>query len=141
MTPRARGREVWPWWRRAVTKVTTGFRKLLVEPLLDHKGNGSIPAWLSLGLGGAMIYRLVKLAPTGWPDAWIVFACFIGVALYEAALTLAQRDPGQLFDKALAPFSRASDAIEQGAAVTTTLEQQITPPPDHPAEDPEDDSR
>jgi hypothetical protein len=123
----SRGREVWPWWRRFTAKVAVGLRKLLIEPLLDHKGNGSIPAWLSLGLGAAMIYRLVAKVPVGWPDAWIVFACFIGVALYEAALTLARTDPGALFDKATSPFGRANDAVERGAEVTTTLEQQITP--------------
>ena len=88
-------REPWPWWRR----LGIGVHKVAVQPWLDAQGNGSIPAVLSGLLGGAIAYRLVTFAGSiGWPEAWIVFSCFLGVAVYEAAMTVARLNPEKLLD-------------------------------------------
>lgn len=92
-------RKPWPWWRRRLHAFAIGIQKVFVQPWLDAQGNGSIPAWIAAGVGGAEVYRLVAY-PTapGWPDAFIVFSAFVGVAVYEAAMTVARLNPERLLE-------------------------------------------
>lgn len=89
-------REAWPWWKR----LGSGAHKVCIQPWLDAQGNGSIPAVLSGLLGLAISYRLVSFPSVGWPEAWIVFSCFVGVAVYEAAMTVARLNPERLLELA-----------------------------------------
>lgn len=87
-------REPWPWWK----KLGLGLHKIAIQPWLDAQGNGSIPAVLSGMLGFAVTYRLLTFPSVGWPEAWIVFSCFVGVAVYEAAMTVARLNPEKLLE-------------------------------------------
>lgn len=75
------------WWYR-----------FFISPFLDAQGDGSMPAWMAFALLCAMIYRIVTNAPIGWPDAFIVAFAFIGIPIYEAAMTVARLNPERLLD-------------------------------------------
>jgi hypothetical protein len=75
---------------------------MVVVPFLDAKGDGSMPAWLSFGVGLAIVHRLWGPTPVGWPEAIMVFCAFVGVAIYEAAMTVARVNPERLLDMILA---------------------------------------
>lgn len=80
--------------------------RFCVHPFLDAKGYGSMPAWGMFGLLLTMCARLwpreingtVFLTTAGWPDAFIVFFAYVGVAVYEAAMTVARLDPVRLLE-------------------------------------------
>ncbi len=57
-----------------------------------------MPAWMAAGIAWAMIVRMKSPTPLGWPDAFIVFFAFLGIPLYEAAMTVARMNPEHLLD-------------------------------------------
>ncbi len=72
--------------------------KFFVAPFLDAKGDGSMPAWMAFWIVAAMVVRLWSNAPIGWPDAFVVFFAFLGIPLYEAAMTVARLNPERLLE-------------------------------------------
>ncbi len=72
--------------------------RFFIAPFLDAQGDGSMPAWMAFGIAWAMISRMGSNAPLGWPDAFIVFFAFLGIPLYEAAMTVARLNPEKLLD-------------------------------------------
>lgn len=81
--------------------------RFLIHPFLDAKGYGSMPAWAVFAILAAMVLRLMPhqdtnggwfFAPVGWPEAFIVFSTFLGIPLYEAAMTLARLNPEKLLE-------------------------------------------
>ncbi len=89
---------------------------------MDAQGNGSIPAVLTGLLGFAVAYRLIRFpSEPGWPIAWIVFSAFVGIPLYEAAMTVARLNPEKLLDVVVSKMGvgdvgHGSDAFSWGGA-------------------------
>lgn len=106
------------------------FYEFFVHPFLmmypDGTMGGSMPAWMAFGIIVAMIERLAPyrsadghlvVAPIGWPDAFIVLFAFLGVPLYEAAVSLARSNPQALLHEVLERFGVGEVSV--GAAGTT----------------------
>ncbi len=96
---------------------------MFILPFMDAKGEGSMPAWLSFGIGIAIIHRLWGPTPVGWPEGIMVFCAFVGVAIYEAAMTVARVNPERLIDMILARI-RVGDV---GAAAQIPSDWMRTP--------------
>ena len=138
-TNAGRGRQVWPWWKRTPTRCVRWAYNIVFGPFLTKLPDGTVQAsmtrisvaaftvvqcWRLIPQDGPGEMRLVPVI--GWPDAFLAL-CILFALPIDAALTKAK--PTEVLNFLGRPFGRAQDAVEQGAAVTTTLEQQITPAP------------
>jgi hypothetical protein len=134
---KSRGREVWPWWKRAPIRCARWGYNILFGPFLTKLPDGTVQASMTrISVAAFTVVECWRLVPQdgpgqmrlvpviGWPDAFLAL-CILFALPIDAALSKAK--PAEVLGFLRSPFSRTGDAVEAGAAVTTTLEQQITP--------------
>lgn len=119
-------RRIWSWPERLAYWVY-GF---LIGPFLtklpDGTVQGSMTRWAVAGFSIAEIVRLIAVPPMalGWPDAFVVFFILFALPIDNA---LSRAKPAEVLELLGKPFAGARDAVDQGAAVTTTLTQEVAP--------------
>lgn len=136
-------RRVWSWPERAAYWLY-GF---LLGPFLtkhvDGTVTGSMTRWAVAAFTVAEIMRLTPyrtpegwtVPPIGWPDVFMAFFILYALPIDNA---LSRAKPAEVLELLQAPFARAGEMVDSGAAVTTTLTQEVTPDPDPHATLPED---
>lgn len=134
---RGSGARIWSWPERLAYWGYGFFVGPFLTKLPDGTVNGSMTRWAVAAFTVAEIKRLLAVPPAalGWPDCITVFFILFALPIDNALSHAKPRDVLELLGK---PFARAGEAIDQGAQVTTTLQQEVTPP-DHPAEEPNGD--
>lgn len=117
---------VWSWPERAGYWAYGFFLGPFLTKLPDGTINGSMTRWAVAAFTVAEIKRLLAVPPValGWADAFTVFFILFALPIDNALSKAAPRDVLGLLGK---PFARTGDAIDQGAQVTTTLTQDVTP--------------
>lgn len=133
-------RDPWPWWKRGPVTLARWLFNVFLGPFLTKLPDGTVQGGMTRIAVAAFtvveVYRLMpqpgpgemRLVPIiGWADAFLAF-CVLFALPIDNALTKAK--PTEVLELLGKPFSGASSAIEQGAGVTTTLQQEITPAPD-----------
>lgn len=125
-------RRVWSWPERAAYWLYGFFLHPFLKRHPDGSVTGEITYWAVAGFSIVEIWRLAPhrtadgwiVPPVGWPDVFLAFCILFAVPI-DNALTKAA--PQEVIDLLKQPFARAGDAIDQGAEVTTTLQQKVTP--------------
>lgn len=129
MAPPAVAREErrpWSWWERGYYWLY-GF---LLGPFLTKHADGTITGsmtrWAVAVFTVAEIKRLLSVPPLAlpWSEAFVVFCILFALPIDNA---LSRAKPSEVLELLGKPFGAASEAIDQGAAVTTTLQQEIKP--------------
>jgi hypothetical protein len=120
------GRRIWSWPERVAYWVYGFVVGPFLTKLPDGTVQGSMTRWAVAAFTAAEIVRLVAVPqmPLGWPDAFVVFFILFALPIDNALSRAQPKDVLELLGK---PFARAGEAIDQGAQVTTTLTQDITP--------------
>lgn len=127
-TPVREERRPWSWPER-VAYWLYGF---FIGPFLTRHADGTITGamtrWAVAAFTVAQVTRLLARPPQplGWPDAFVVFCILFALPIDNA---LSRAKPKEVLDLIGRPFGAASEAVDAGAQVTTTLQQKITPDP------------
>lgn len=129
------GRRVWSWPERVLYWFYGFFLGPFLTKHADGTITGSMTRWAVAAFSVAEIARLLpvrgsdggwSVPPLGWPDAFMVFFILFALPIDNA---LSRAKPKDVLDLLGRPFGSAATAVDQGAAVTTTLKQEITPEP------------
>lgn len=122
-------RREWCWWERWLHRAYLFF----VGPFVRNDGTGAMTRWAVCFFTYAEVHRLLKITtPLGPWEALTVFFILFALPI-DGALSKAK--PSEVLGLIGKPFARAGDAIDQGASVTTTLTQDVTPAPAPPSAD------
>lgn len=133
-------RDAWPWWKRGPITLGRWVFNVVVGPFLtklpDRTVQGSMTRIAVAAFTVVEVYRLMpqpgpgalRIVPViGWADAFLAFCVLFALPIDNA---LAKAKPAEVLELLGKPFAGASSAVEQGAQVTTTLQQEVTPAPE-----------
>lgn len=128
-------RRPWGWPERVGYWVYGFFLGPFLKKYPDGSVVGEMTYWAVAAFTIVEIMRLVPrvrpdgvwvVPPVSWQEVFMVFFILYAVPI-DGGLTRAK--PSEIVDLVGRPFSAVGDALADGAAVTTTLKQEVTPEP------------